>query len=236
MKKIFFFMAVAATAFAVSCKKDVKPNPNPKPIDNDDPEYVAPITIDGDFADWAKLDASKVATATYQEGASHEALKTLKVYADELYVYIYIDWDKEMVEFNDGEHIPVHLYINGDGDATTGGYGDQWTDACTDLLTEGFLTDGTQFISYEASCFNWTGEANGTGWNWGDLDSAADLFVGAGVNGKYEMAMTRELYPLGKLADTFSIGVDIQQAWESVGVLPEGAEGPVASLQVVTVK
>jgi hypothetical protein len=45
-----------------------------------------------------------------------------------------------------------------------------------------------------------------------------------------------------KLADNFSIGFDIQQDWESVGILPnshvtdENPGGLAASLQVKTVK
>lgn len=238
MKKIFSFMAIASTVLALaSCKKDNSPAGPVKPDQPDEPEYVAPITIDGQFDDWAKLDASKVATATCEEGAAKEALKLVKVYADELYVFIYFEWDKELVEFGPEEFIPFHVYINGDGDASTGGFSDQFTDACIDLLMEGFLADGGEAIgSYAPSCFSWSGEPNGSGWSWADVDSGDGLCEGAGVIGKYEMAITRELYPLGKLADNFSIGFDIQQAWDSVGILPNSAEGTAESLKVTTVK
>lgn len=222
----------------VACSKDDNNKKKDKGDDDDDIEYVAPITIDGKFDDWAKLDAKKVATATLPEGAAKEALKVLKVYADELYVYIYFEWDKELIEYKpDVEYVPFHVYLNADGDSTTGGFSDQWSDACMDVCFEGFLTDGTNIVSYEPGCYPWTGDPNGSGWGWGDeVDSGAGLFQGAGVVGKYEIAMTRELYPLGKLADTFSIGCDIQQSWDSVGILPAGAEGTVASLQVTTDK
>ena len=60
MKKFFLFAAIAAFTL-VACD----PNKPVNPDDPDDPteEYVQPIEIDGDFADWAKLDASKIATA-----------------------------------------------------------------------------------------------------------------------------------------------------------------------------
>ena len=131
MKKVFAFMAIAATILAVSCKKnDPKPGPGPDPEDPEDPEYVMPITIDGDFSDWAKLDASKMVVAQSAEGATKEALKVVKVYADEFFVFVYFEWDKDQISYEpDVEHVPFHVYINGDNDFTTGGYADQWADA-----------------------------------------------------------------------------------------------------------
>lgn len=239
MKKLFSIFAIAALCLT-ACNKEPEHNSGRHHGGGGDPEYVAPIKIDADFSDWAKLDASKVATATLPEGgASKEALKVLKVYADEVFVYIYFEWDTEMIEYEpDVEHVPFHIYLNGDGDNTTGGFSDQFTDAATDFLAEGFLTDGTNLVNYGdgVSCFAWDGEVNGSGWTWSDVDSGAGLFQGAGVAGKYEIAMTRELYPLGKLADEFSIGIDIQQSWDSVGVLPIGEDGYVEALKVVTNK
>lgn len=239
MKKLFLVFAVAAMCM-VGCKKDDSGNKgnNGNKGGGDDPEYVAPIAIDGDFADWAKLDASKVATATLPEGAAKEALKLVKVYADEMYVFVYFEWDKELVEYNADEFVPFHVYLNSDGDAATGGFGDQFSDASIDFLAEGMLTDGKKIVNYGdgVSCFSWIGETNGTGWDWEELESGDGLFEGAGVVGKYELAITRELFPLGTLADDFTIGFDIQQAWDSVGVLPIGAEGYVASLAVSTDK
>ena len=68
MKKVMSLLAIMALVF-VACNKNDKPTPKPDPKPDDEqptpePEYEAPITIDGDFADWAKLDASKVALTT----------------------------------------------------------------------------------------------------------------------------------------------------------------------------
>ena len=241
MKKFFLFAAVAAFAL-VAC--DPKDNPD-NPDNPDDPqEYVQPIEIDGDFADWAKLDASKIATAKCPADANKTALKLVKVYADEYFIFVYFEWDKEQITHQpDVEHVPFHVYLNGDGDASTGGYADQFTDACTDVLFEGFIyPDGAAVGSYEPECFKWIGDVNGTGWSWDGLGDVAGICEGAGVEGKYEFCITRELYPLGKIADNFSIGFDIQQSWDSVGVLPIGTPtddnptGYIASLQVKTVK
>ena len=246
MKKILAIMATAAAILAVvSCNKDNKKDKNK---DDEETEYVAPITIDGDFSDWAKLDANKVATAKTDPNATKTALKLVKVYADEVFVFVYLEWDKDQISFEkDVEHVPFHMYINGDGLATTGGYADQFTDACSDLLLEGFLFDGNGWAGYDPGAYKWIGETNGTGWGWEPeedhvLAAGSGLCSGAGIEGKYEICLVRELYPLGKLADTFSVGFDIQQNWDSVGILPNAAvtddntSGHAPSLQVTTVK
>ena len=242
MKKIFVLLAIAATLSAVSCSKN---NANKKDKGGkEQTEYVQPIKIDGDFSDWAKLDASKVATATCDPDCSKTALKLVKVYADNVFIFVYFEWDKEQISYEpDVDHVPFHVYINGDGNTATGGFGDQWADACTDVMFEGHLyPDGATLGSYAPSIFKWVGEVNGTGWE--DLGDINGITSGAGIEGKYEFSIVRELYPLGKLADTFSIGFDIQQKWNSVGILPnghvdeavEGSTELVNSLTVVTVK
>ncbi len=252
MKKAFAFLTILAMVFAVSCGKTDKPSQggnNNENNENKEPEeqkYVQPITIDGSFSDWAALDASKVATATCNENANHTALKVVKVYADEYFVFVYFEWDKEQITWElDVEHVPFHIYINGDGDAKTGGFSDQWSDACMDTCFEGSVTDGTNIASYDPGVYGWIGDVNGGGWKWTEepiLAAGSGICQGAGVEGKYELQIIRDYYPVGKLADNFSIGFDIQQDWNSVGVLPNDAVtddnpgGTAPSLQVKTVK
>ena len=243
MKKILTFLAMTASILmvSVSCNKN-----NGDDDDDDDgkeEEYVAPIKIDADFSDWAKLPAANIASATCDKDATKTALKLVKVYADPVYVFVYFEWDKDQITHEpDVEHVPFHCYINTDGDASTGGYGDEFSDACSELLFEGFVyPDGAAVGSYEPGVFEWTGDVNGTGWTWNDLGEFNGLTAGAGIEGKYEFQIARELMPK-KLADNFSIGFDIQQGWESVGVLPnshvtdENPGGLAPSLQVKTVK
>ena len=253
MKKIFVLLAIAATLSAVSCNKNNAGGKKPK--DKEEKEYVAPIKVDGDFSDWAKLDATKVATATCDPDATKTALKLVKVYADEVFVFIYFEWDKEEVphyaptnpaDENTGAYAPFHIYMNGDGSTATGGFAGQWSDAATDVLFEGKLyPDGVTLASYEPSLFSWAGEVNGSEWAWTSLGDINGICAGAGEEGKYEISIVRELYPIGKLADTFSLGIDIQDAaWDSVGILPNGhvdeevagSTGLVPSLTVVTNK
>ena len=245
MKKILTFLAMTASILmvSVSCNKN-----NGDDDDDDDgkeEEYVAPIKIDADFSDWAKLPAANIASATCDKDATKTALKLVKVYADAVYVFVYFEWDKDQITHEpDVEHVPFHCYINTDGDASTGGFGDEFSDACSDIMFEGFIyPDGAKIGSYEPSVHEWVGEVNGTGWDgcWNDLGEFNGLTSGAGIEGKYEFQIARELLPK-KLADTFSIGFDLQQSWDSVGLLPNASAtddnpgGLAASLQVKTVK
>lgn len=240
MKKILTFLAMTASILmvSVSCHKN---NDEEDPDGPDEDEYVAPIKVDGDFSDWAKL--TGVAEAKCDPEATKTALKLVKVYADAVYVFVYFEWDKDQISHEpDVEHVPFHCYINTDGDASTGGYGDQFSDACSELLFEGSIyPDGAKVGSYEPGVFKWTGDVNGTGWSWEDLGEFNGLCSGAGIEGKYEFQIARELMPM-KLADKFSIGFDIQQDWDSVGILPnshvtdENPGGLAPSLQVTTKK
>ena len=242
MKKILTFLAMTASILmvSVSCHKN---NDDDEEEGGGDSEYVAPIKIDGDFSDWAKLPAANIAEAKCDPEATKTALKLIKVYADPIYVFIYFEWDKDQISHEpDVEHVPFHCYINTDGDASTGGYGDQFSDACSELLFEGFVyPDGAKIGSYEPIVCEWTGDTNGTGWSWSEDLGITGLCSGAGIEGKYEFQIARELMPK-KLADNFSIGFDIQQDWESVGILPnshvtdDNPGGLAPSLQIKTVK
>ena len=246
MKKILSLLAMTAAILAVSCKKDDDEEEGGGGEENT--EYVAPITIDGAFADWAKLDANKVSEAKTDPEATHNALKVVKVYADKYFIFVYFEWDKDQITWDaDTENVPFHVYLNGDGDASTGGFSDEFSDACADALFEGFIYPGGTLGSYDPAVYKWIGDPNGAGWGWSDGDapilaSGSGLCKGAGVEGKYEFQITRELYPLGTIADNFSIGFDIQQSWDSVGILPnshatdDNPAGTAPSLQVKTVK
>lgn len=243
MKKILTFLAMTASILMVSVSCNKNNGDDDEDDGGDEPEYVAPIKVDGDFSDWAKLPSANVAEAKCDPEATKTALKVVKVYADPVYVFVYFEWDKDQITHEpDVEHVPFHCYINTDGDASTGGYGDEFSDACSELLFEGFVyPDGAKVGSYEPGVHEWTGEPNGTGWEWNDLGEFNGLCAGAGIEGKYEFQIARELMPK-KLADNFSIGFDIQQGWESVGVLPnthvtdDNPGGLAPSLQVKTKK
>ena len=226
MKKIFALLAIAAMV-AVSCKKDDGKDKPVKPDDPEDPEYVAPIKIDGDFSDWAKIDESKMSIARCDPDASKTALKVAKVYADEYSLFIYFEFDADQISWEkDVEHVPFHLYFNGDNSDSTGGFNDeQWAGGYFEVLFEGFLTDGDQVVSYDPGAYAWNGEVGANTWSW-DVDNPlaeSGVCTGAGKGNAYEIQMLRDMYPNGELADPFSLGIDIQQGWSTVGYLPNAS-------------
>ena len=234
------YLNVASAQAAIVAKDGAAPSWKPA-----GPQPSGAITIDGDFSDWAALDPTKISETYGDEDATHPVLEMAVVYADANYVYVYFEYDAESIEHEpDVEHVPFHIYINTDGDATTGGFGDQWADACIDFLLEGFIyPDGAEIGSYDPGACSWSGEVTGSGWKWAEL-AGGGFCEGAGVEGKYELAINRSVVAATgfPIADTFSIGFDIQQGWNSVGILPNEApseENPAGlgmTLEVVTDK
>ena len=228
------FKAAEKTIKVTVTAKEVPPTP------------AVSLTMDGNFADWAELPAGSFSQTYGDEDATHAALTHCKVYANTEFIYVYVEWDTEYI--SDMSWVPFHCYINTDGNAATGGYSDEFSDACSDLLLEGSIYDGGEVCSYWAGGYAWIGEVNGSGWSW--TPDSDNLFpdeaptVGAGIDGKYEFSISRSaLAAVGfPVADVFSIGFDIQQNWNSVGVLPNAApnesnpSGVVPSLKVTTQK
>ena len=239
MKKVFSLLAIAAMVL-VACKKNDKPTPTPVDPDPEDPEeeYVAPITIDGDFADWAKLPAANVASATCNADAKYTVLKTVKAYVDEQYIFLYVEYDPTAYD-PEVDWIPFHVYMNADNSAETGGYGDEFAEADAEWLLE------TSITAYDCALFKWWGEVGSNGWLWTKHDAGlqpeahsaddgwgAIIPEGQGVGqsagdaatGKYEIAILRPMIEEQvKFADTFTLGFDIQANWSTVGILPNAA-------------
>ncbi len=204
-----------------------------------------PILVDGDFSDWDKLDPSRIAVTACDPDAIHSALTLAKVYADEEFVYVYFEWDKDQITHNTyGEQVPLEIFLNGDGDLSTGGFADMFSDAGFEVMVEGYIyPDGISIGSFDPIVYPWVGETNAFGWDWGDplLEEGSGFCAGAGSEGKYELSIRRDLYPLGELADNFSVGLAILQYWDAVGVLPNAAvtesnpSGHAPSLWVQTI-
>ena len=174
MKK---FMTIAAMFAAVmvsfsSCKKDEKPQGGNDTVvtcpDCGEPEDdctcdalpEGAIKIDGEYADWDAL-GTKVVVANSNPDAPLKALKVMKAYADDLYLYVYFEYDTELVDMT--AWLPVHFYINSDGDATTGGYADHHLGADCDIMLEGGIYSEEGPVSFDASLFFWEGAAGADG-------------------------------------------------------------------------
>ena len=185
---------------------------------------VQPIKIDGSFDDWAALDPAKVSVATYAtESSNKDDLKTLKVYANEQAVYVYVEFD--LSGYNPGavESATMEIYLNGDNNTATGGwraFWDQGTTPCIDLLLQGAVIEDGAVVDYGGSAYKYAGLPNTNEWTWENV--SVDGFVyGKGSMVAYEIKLDRWLYPLGTLADTFTMGVDVMvNGWDATGVLP----------------
>lgn len=258
MKKFFALAAVAAMFIACGEKPEPTPKPEPKP-DVPSNEYVQPIKMDGNFDDWAALDASKVAVATLPTGVvKHDGLLVAKAYCDANYLFVYGEYNTEAVV--DLGWVPFHIYINIDNDQTTGGGGDDFgAPYCCDYLLETALIQGEGNFVYDPALFPWAewapvGEA---GWNWTVLPEGEDgtsennygAMIGegngigsaAGTGNAFEIAILKEMIGV-EFADTFQVGFDIQQEWSTCGFLPqaeatdENPNGCAGLLTVTTVK
>ena len=238
-----FALMCAATLAFVACNNP-EPNPNPNPDPDPEPQdYVQKIQVnDNTLADWNDVPADKIVSCQLTDDAALLGLKSVKVYADEYYIFIQAEPDPEVI--TSLAWVPFHVYINTDNSDATGGYGDEFTDANTDICLEGAVfgsetatTLAEAAISYAPGVFKWWGEVGANGWSWTDpsvthtADDKWGAVIGEGelqgtasqfVNGIIEIQIMRELVPTdaGWNEEEFGIGFDIQQDWSSVGVMP----------------
>jgi len=223
------------------------------------PSSVPEVNVtDNSLADWDALPAEYVVSAVCPDGASMLGLKSVKVYATEMYISILVE--PNMDDITDLSWVPFHVYIDADNSDATGGYGDEFADANCDILCETGLWAEGEPCSYNPGVYRWWGEVGANGWDywtdpsvthdasdfWGAIIGEGQLPVGASeyVNGKFEIQLLRELLATVPASgftmnnEEFGIGFDIQQNWNSVGILPIGEEteenpgGHVAKLKV----
>ncbi len=198
--------------------------------------YRAPVTIDGKYDDWAALDASKMSIATCAAEPKWNGLKVLKVYMDEVYMFVYFEYEDAAIP--DKSDVQGHVYFDVDNDSTTGGCANQWTPGCIEYMGEGHFFSANAMINFDPSLSIWVGEPLAEGWEWEEImPSGSGLFTGKGGDGAYEMALLRESFP--ELGEEFGFGLDIQQGWTSVGVLPNATlsdENPTGKNSLLTVK
>ena len=105
-----------------------------------DPNASLISVTDGTFSDWDKLPAEYVVTTTCHSQSRWTALKSLTVYADNNYINLLVEYDPSQITNTD--NVPFHIYLNADYSAATGGFGDQWQDADTEIMLEGSIISG----------------------------------------------------------------------------------------------
>lgn len=235
MKTFKFALMCAAALAMIACEP--KNNPDDENNEEEEQEYVQIIKVDDNsLADWDNVPAAYLATTTHVEGASMDGLKSVKVYADQMYIFLLVEVNDDVV--TDRAWTPFHVYLNTDNSATTGGFADQWVTGDVDVMLEtAIFADGA--AQYNPAVFKWWGEVGATGWSWTDPEVEANAENGWGalvpegsspigaaqmVDGKVEIQLMRELIPGTWAADKFTVGFDIQQSWNSVGILPNAAD------------
>ncbi len=238
MKKLFVFLALAAVVFT-ACNK---PASSGKDKGGKTGGYEAPITIDGDFSDWAALDASKVVVTECSAESAYQDLKKMKLYYDEYYLFVYLEYDfsayNNKVGTEDGVWFLTHMFcFNDDNNTATGGYPGQWEQGdtpCVDGFVEFTTVDGNPDDGTVGSLVNepefgyyaWTGEPNASTWSWGAVEADMAKFAkGYATDKAIEISFLRALYPRGKMEDTITLGVNCQiNGWDATGALPNKGE------------
>lgn len=263
MKKFQFALMCAAALAFVACDKKGEPTPTPTPDPEPEvPEFVSKIsTSDKSAADWDKLPAEYVFTTTSAANPveNRSALKSVKVYNDQMYLNLLVEWDAAKV--TDLSWVSFHIYIDADNSDKTGGYADEFAVGSVDVLLETAILskgdDGVLASNYNPAVFKWWGEVGASGWEnwhdpalgpepgaevkWGALVGEGDLPIGTSQiisDNMVEIQILRELIPVA-IENEFKIGFDIQQDWKSVGVLPNADQdetGAEVKAPLMTVK
>lgn len=246
IKKFIALAAVAAMLFACG-EEPVKPEPNPDkdPIEKPEPEepaFESAITIDGDYTDWAAVEAA-TATLPTEGTPKYTQLKTLKAYADEYFIFLYMEYDPTDIR-------TIDLFINDDNDAMTG-HINAWDEGLGLMLQGSFYEFDAEYTtqlggkSWDPSIYMFGGEDLSTAWEWVNLGvgGAASSSIANMIDdttAAVEIQIVREMLPM-PLADTIGLGVILETAgWVSVGALPavaeelklEGAANPLLSLNL----
>lgn len=241
-----FALMCAATLAMVACGPDEPNKDKDKDKDKEDPEeevFVSKISVtDNSDADWANVPAAFLAEAKHQGSTQWDKLKSVKVYADEMYINVLAEYDGAFYAETMDEWSSLHVYLDADNSDATGGYGDEFADANTEVCLEDAFLAANEYHNWDPAYFKWWGEVGADGWEWTDpsTEHTADdgwgaiVATGAGAiaksqkigDNKVEIQILREsLEAAGvKFADTFGFGIDIQANWSSVGVLPNAAD------------
>ena len=201
-------------------------------------QVVAQITIDGDFSDWESIPVASAINA--DNDFELKAVTELKVTSDLTNIYVYVKGTNDLGGF-------VSMYINSDGDTTTG-----WANKEHVFDSNGAKTSTMAGADYEIDLGGpWPSDGSFSYeiWNWvedaANVDRAEWFFEGDDNGGddklvlpmksgnEYEFAIVRAKFP-GGLADVITfkfVDVDISNNsgvdWVETGTLPNNFEGYV---------
>lgn len=229
MKTFKFAIMCAAAIALVACKPNNPVEENCEVCGEnpcvcvEDPGFVSMISVtDNSLADWDNLPAEYLVVTTHDEGCSKDGLKSVKVFADEVYINLLVEYNTEVV--TDLSSVPFHLYLDCDNSAETGGGVSQWVEPQTEILLEGWFYADGEPCEYIPELFAWSGAVGVNDWAWEGLTAAAVFSASQVVDGKVEIQLLHELIPGTWNETSFNVGFDIQRDWNSVGYLPNAAD------------
>lgn len=242
IKKIFAMVAMVAMLAACGEPEENQPaggenqggteqggngNENPEP---EEPTFDFLIDIDGDFADWDALteDQYVVSTLPTEGTIVDPVLKTFKMCADGLNLYLFLEFDPR------GEYVDVtdewsgvrylDLFIDEDNDPTTGRYY-AWSN-CASYMLQGAFHGVT--TPYNPSVDLYTGDDGQGTWAWEDMGvyglvTAAQTVTVSEDTAYFECAILRALFPV-EMTETIGVGAIVEtEGWSSIGQLPQYA-------------
>ena len=244
IKKFFAIAAVAAMLIACGEPEDNKPaggennggtnteNPGGNGDEGgntEEPVFLSKVQIDGDYADWEALEESDYVVATLPEGeVLYPALKTFKMHADDLFLYIFLEFNPQGI-FNDvtGEWSGVRnldIFIDEDNDPDTGRYY-AWAECASYMLQGAFYGKTTAF---NPAVSLYTGVDGQGDWSWENVGVVGGVTavlptVVSEETAYFECALLRPMFPFGD-AETIGVGVIVEtEGWSSIGQLPQFA-------------
>ena len=188
------------------------------------------LNIDGNFDDWATVPASKIAQASANADTKYEYLYGMKFCADANYLYFFLEFEAGTYKYIpegeteevDGFRVdPIDIYMNVDGDSTTGSNSYLWENSAADILIEGFWSD--KFES--AGVYVFPADADQAAWAWvnanipGSTESCEAQILANGhraIEGKITLAA------LPIKATAMKVGVFTSNTeWKESGCLPQ---------------
>jgi len=208
------------------------------------------IKIDGKFKDWEEVPEEALALAAADEDSKYEYLHAMAWCADADYLYFYLEFDGSTYDYIDDGGAPavgflvdpIDIYMNVDGDETTGSNNYLWENSAADILIEGFWSDNME----SAGVYVFPATADQGEWAWVDAEiaGAAECCDPISMNGNVKAIEGRIMiamlpYEVKKL----KVGVFTSTTeWTESGVLPqttidgEGVSHPSPLLEVPLAK
>lgn len=180
------------------------------------------VTVDGDAADWALLDAKYVTVVESAEGAALNVIKSLKVYYDDK-VYFLVELTDDALAYSN--KMRFHVFVNSDWSAD-GGYNAHWTRLNINYALEGKIMEGGNFVNLSSALYACV---PGTAWATQNTGITPTI-VSAGKDKFYEFSVWDDAFAQA-LKSTIGVGIEIMDSdYNAKGILPNDASGELATV------